>query len=74
MVDEAEPNYRTDEQLQSLLTKFGKRVPSCLPEQIPRLFAKFETVLVDDPTQGEMLKKFVAGFDLPPIKEPLGDW
>ena len=71
MIDCAEPNYRTDEQLQTILARSGKRVPISPYEQIRWLSANLERVvgLVDDPAQSEQLKKIVAGFDVPPIKE-----
>jgi hypothetical protein len=76
MVDGVKLNYRTDEQLQAILVRSGKRAPTSPLEQILWFSANLQSVigLVDDPVQIEQLKKFMAGFDVPPIKEPTGAW
>jgi hypothetical protein len=73
MVDCSEPNYRTDEQLQALLARSGKCAPTGPSDQIQWLSANLQTVigLVDDAAQGERLKKIMAGFHVPPIKETI---
>ena len=72
MVKCAAINYRTDEQLQAILARNGTCVPICPPEQIPWLSANLQSVigLLEDPVQGERFKKIMAGFHVPPNKEP----
>jgi hypothetical protein len=72
MVDDVEHNYRTDEQLQSVLGRSGECAPISFLEQIMSLTAKVQSAieLMDDPAKSEQLRKIIAGFDVPPIKEP----
>ena len=68
-------NYRTDEQLQVILARSGACVPPSPPEQIAWLSANLQSLIgrAEDPAQGERLKRIMAGFHVPPIKEPAGD-
>jgi hypothetical protein len=76
MAESADINYRTDGQLQALLTKAGNetRPPTSITEQISWLSANFQNVIGLDPAQSELLKKFMAGFDAPPIRDSAEVW
>jgi hypothetical protein len=76
MMDGEELNYRTDEQFRAILVRSGKCAPTIPLEQILCSSVSLRTVirLVHDPAEIEQLKKIMAGFDLPPIKEPSGGW
>jgi len=72
MVDGVESNYRTDEQLQAILFESGQLAPLSPSEQLPWLSANLQSLveLVGDPARNERLKKIVAGYAVPPIREP----
>jgi hypothetical protein len=76
MAESANFNYRTDDQLQTLLTdaRIATRAPTSLTEQIQWLSANFQSVIGLDPGQSALLKKFMAGFDAPPIRESTEVW
>jgi hypothetical protein len=65
-----EASYRIDEQLQAILADTGYCAGIVPQEQVDWLSANFHRVirLVDNPVQGERLRKIMAGFGLPPIK------
>jgi hypothetical protein len=75
MAESADFDYRTDGQLQTLLTNAISvpRAPTTFAEQIPWLCANFQGFIGLDPAQSNLLKKFVAGFDAPPIRESSED-